>query len=181
MDNKILEVIEKDQYKNRPDVRIGDTVKLHMRISEGGKDRTQIFEGIVIAMKGSGLSKTITVRKISYGIGVERIVPMHAPTLEKIEIIKRGDVRRAKLYYMRGRVGKLATKIKNVFQMYETDGEDVEELEVEMDENTAVAEEADTMTEDKVASNEVKEETTETVEEEVAETEEKEETKEVAE
>ncbi len=89
----------------------GDNVKLHVRVVEGGRERVQLFEGVVIARNGGGLRETFTVRKISFGVGVERIFPVHAPILQKIEVTRRGDVRRAKLYYLRDRVGK-ATRIK---------------------------------------------------------------------
>lgn len=121
MDTNILKVIESDQYKKRPDVKVGDTVRLHLRIKEGNKERVQVFEGVVVAMNGSGMSKSITVRKISYGVGVERIVPFHSDTLDKIEIVKRGKVGRSKLYYLRGRVGRRALKVGNVKDVYMTD------------------------------------------------------------
>jgi large subunit ribosomal protein L19 len=89
----------------------GDNVKLSVRVVEGGRERVQLFEGVVIARNGGGLRETFTVRKISFGVGVERIFPVHAPILQKIEVTRRGDVRRAKLYYLRDRVGK-ATRIK---------------------------------------------------------------------
>ena len=91
-----------------PEFRPGDTVKVHVRVVEGGRERIQMFEGVVIARDGGGLSETFTVRKISFGIGVERIFPVHAPIVQKIEVTRRGQVRRAKLYYLRGRVGKAA-------------------------------------------------------------------------
>jgi len=127
MDNKILEAIEKDQYKKRPDVKVGDTVKMHLKIKEGNKERVQVFQGVVIGIKGTGLSKSITVRKISYGVGVEKIIPLHTTMLEKIEIIKRGTVRKSKLYFLRGRVGRRALKVGNVKDMYETDEVEVPE------------------------------------------------------
>ena len=86
----------------------GDEVKVHVRVVEGNKERIQIFQGNVIAISGSGVQETYTVRKVSYGVGVERTFPVHAPTVAKLEIVKRGDVRRAKLYYLRDRVGKAA-------------------------------------------------------------------------
>lgn len=141
MDTNILKVIESEQYKKRPEVKVGDTVKLHMRIKEGNKERVQIFEGVVIAMKGSGLSKTITVRKISYGVGVERIVPFHSNTLDKIEVVKRGTVRKSKLYYLRERVGRRALKVGNVKNVYMTDEVIVPE-EGEVEPEAEVAEEA---------------------------------------
>jgi large subunit ribosomal protein L19 len=89
----------------------GDNLKVHVRVVEGSKERVQVFQGHVIRRQGSGLRETFTVRKVSYGVGVERTFPMHSPTIAKIEVITRGDVRRAKLYYLRDRVGK-AAKIK---------------------------------------------------------------------
>ena len=86
----------------------GDELKVHVRVVEGGKERVQVFQGNVIRRQGSGLQETYTVRKLSYGVGVERTFPVHAPTVQKIEVVKRGDVRRAKLYYLRDRVGKAA-------------------------------------------------------------------------
>jgi large subunit ribosomal protein L19 len=94
-----------------PDFGPGDTVKVHVRVIEGGRERVQIFEGVVLARSGGGLRETFTVRKLSFGVGVERIFPVHAPIIQKIEVTRRGDVRRAKLYYLRDRVGK-ATRIK---------------------------------------------------------------------
>jgi large subunit ribosomal protein L19 len=121
MNSEILEKVEKDQYKKRPDVRVGDTVKMYLKIKEGNKERVQVFQGVVIGIKGSGLSKTVTVRKISYGVGVEKIIPLYASTLQKIEIVKRGKVRRSKLYYLRSRVGRRALKVAKSEGMYETD------------------------------------------------------------
>lgn len=94
-----------------PEFHPGDTVKLSVRVIEGGKERVQTYEGVVIARSGGGARETFTVRKISYGVGVERIFPVHAPIIQKLEVIRRGDVRRAKLYYLRGLTGK-ATRIK---------------------------------------------------------------------
>ena len=94
-----------------PDFAPGDTVRVHVRVIEGGRERVQIFEGVVIARSGGGVRETFTVRKISFGVGVERIFPVHAPIIQKIEVTRKGDVRRAKLYYLRDRVGK-ATRIK---------------------------------------------------------------------
>lgn len=95
-----------------PDFRPGDSVKVHVRVTEGERERVQIFEGVVIRRRGSQLSETFTVRKISFGVGVERTFPIHSPMIAKIEVASYGDVRRAKLYYLRHRVGKKATKIK---------------------------------------------------------------------
>ncbi len=108
----LVRIVEKEYLKeNIPEVRPGDTVKLHLKVKEGGRERTQVFQGIVIALRGSGLSRTITVRRIaSGGIGVERIVPIHSPVLEKIEVVRKGKVRRAKLYYLRNIKGKIKIK-----------------------------------------------------------------------
>ncbi|MDO4605822.1 MAG: 50S ribosomal protein L19 [Bowdeniella nasicola] len=94
-----------------PDFRAGDTVKVHVRVVEGSRSRIQVFQGVVLARQGGGVRETFTVRKISFGIGVERTFPVHAPTIDHIEVVTRGDVRRAKLYYLRDRRGK-AAKIK---------------------------------------------------------------------
>ncbi len=91
-----------------PDFGPGDTVKVNVRVVEGGRERIQAYEGVVIARDGGGLSETITVRKLSFGVGVERVFPIHAPIIQSIEVLRRGDVRRAKLYYLRDRVGKAA-------------------------------------------------------------------------
>jgi large subunit ribosomal protein L19 len=91
-----------------PEFRPGDTVKVHVRVVEGNRERTQVFEGVVIARNGSGLDASFTVRKVSFGVGVERVFPMNAPIIQKVEVTRRGDVRRAKLYYLRDRVGKAA-------------------------------------------------------------------------
>ena len=91
-----------------PDFGPGDELKVHVRVVESGKERIQVFQGNVIRRQGSGIQETYTVRKVSYGVGVERTFPVHAPTVAKIEVVKRGDVRRAKLYYLRDRTGKAA-------------------------------------------------------------------------
>ena len=107
-----LDQIEGAQLRDDiPDFGPGDTVRVHVRVIEGGRERTQAFEGVVIARKGGGIRETFTVRKISFGVGVERIFPVHAPIIQTIEVLRRGDVRRAKLYYLRDRVGK-ARRIK---------------------------------------------------------------------
>ncbi|NLW10524.1 MAG: 50S ribosomal protein L19 [Clostridiaceae bacterium] len=108
----LVKAVEQGQLKSGyPEVSIGDFVKVHLKIKEGTRERIQVFEGTVIARKGGGLSETITVRRISYGVGVERILPVHSPKIDKIEIVRKGRVRRAKLYYLRDRVGK-AAKVK---------------------------------------------------------------------
>lgn len=109
----IINKIEQEQKK--PDVtqfNVGDTVKVHNRVIEGGKERIQIFQGIVISKHGAGINAAFTVRKISYGEGVERVYPIHTPKIAKIEVVTRGKVRRAKLNYLRSRVGKGATLVK---------------------------------------------------------------------
>ena len=90
---------------------VGDTVRVHLKVKEGNRERIQVFEGTVIAKKHGGIEETFTVRRVSYGVGVEKVFPIHAPSIEKIELVRHGKVRRAKLYYLRGRVGK-AAKIK---------------------------------------------------------------------
>ena len=94
-----------------PEVQVGDTVRVHVKIKEGSRERIQIFEGTVIAKKHGGIEETITVRRISYGVGVEKVFPVHSPSIDHIEVVRGGSVRRAKLYYLRGRVGKGA-KVK---------------------------------------------------------------------
>ena len=105
----ILASLERDQIRTDiPEFRPGDTVKVYLKVVEGSRERIQIFEGIVIARKGGGLRETFTVRKISYGIGVERVFPLNSPRIDKIEVVKKGRVRRAKLYYIRGLRGRAA-------------------------------------------------------------------------
>ena len=94
-----------------PDFASGDTLKVHVRVVEGNKQRVQVFQGVVIRRQGGGLQETFTVRKVSYGVGVERTFPLHSPIIDKIEVVTLGDVRRAKLYYLRDRIGK-AAKVK---------------------------------------------------------------------
>ena len=104
---KATDLIDNDSLRDDiPDFAPGDEVKVHVRVVEGNKERVQVFQGNVIGRQGSGLQETYTVRKLSYGVGVERTFPLHTPTVTKIEVVKRGDVRRAKLYYLRGRTGK---------------------------------------------------------------------------
>ena len=99
---------EKYTKAEPPVMNIGDTVRVHLRVKEGSRERIQVFEGTVIAKKHGGIEETITVRRMSYGIGVEKVFPLHSPTIEKIEVVRHGVVRRAKLYYLRDRVGKAA-------------------------------------------------------------------------
>ena len=102
---------EKHLKAEPPKCEVGDTVRVHLKVKEGNRERIQVFEGTVIAKKHGGIEETFTVRRISYGIGVEKVFPVHSPAIEKIELVRHGKVRRAKLYYLRGRVGK-AAKIK---------------------------------------------------------------------
>lgn len=105
----LIKSIEAQQLKENPEnFRIGDTVKVYFKIIEGQTERIQIFEGLVIAINNSDIRKTFTVRKMSYGVGVERIFPLHSPQIDKIDVVRRGRIRRAKLYYIRKRVGKAA-------------------------------------------------------------------------
>jgi large subunit ribosomal protein L19 len=104
----IIESIEQRQLRSVPRFAAGDRVRVHFQVVEGSRKRTQVFEGIVIARQGSGARETFTVRKQSFGVGVERVFPVHSPKIDQLEVVARGDVRRAKLYYLRGRVGKRA-------------------------------------------------------------------------
>jgi large subunit ribosomal protein L19 len=115
--SNIITKIEAEQLKSEVTAfRVGDSVKVHTRVIEGDKERIQIFAGIVIARKGSSLNEAFTVRKISYGEGVERVFPLHSPKVAKVEVTKVGRVRRARLHYLRGRKGKDAMTVKDVFQ-----------------------------------------------------------------
>ena len=106
---KIVRDLEEAQLrKDLPDFRVGDTVRVHAKIKEGDKERTQAFEGVLIAHRRGGLQASIVVRKISYGVGVERLFPVHSPAVEQVELVTRGNVRRAKLYYLRELMGKAA-------------------------------------------------------------------------
>lgn len=105
----LIKAIEQEQLRNDlPKLSIGDYVKVHLKVKEGNRERIQVFEGTVIAIKGSGLKETFTVRRISYGVGVERILPVHSPKIDHIDVVRKGKIRRAKLYYLRERVGKAA-------------------------------------------------------------------------
>ena len=110
----MLKAFTNEQLKEEtPDINIGDTVVVHCKIKDGSNERIQLFEGTVIAKKGGGISETFTVRKISYGVGVEKIFPVHSPNIAKVETVRKGKVRRAKLYYLRSRVGK-SSKVKEL-------------------------------------------------------------------
>ena len=105
---KAIETVERPHLTSRPDMRAGDTVRVHVKVREGDKERIQIFEGSVIALHRGGARATFTVRKVSFGQGVERIFPLHSPTIEKIEVVRSAKVRRAKLYFLRDLKGKAA-------------------------------------------------------------------------
>lgn len=111
MQDMIRAIEEEQMKKDIPDFKPGDTVKVHVKVVEGGRERIQVFEGTVIRKRGGGLSQTFTVRRISYGVAVERTFPLHSPRVSKIEVTRKGKVRRARLYYLRERVGKKA-KVK---------------------------------------------------------------------
>ena len=122
----IIKSIEHEQLKNKiPDLKVGNTVKVHARIKEGNKERIQVFEGTIIKVQGAGVNKTFTVRKISYGVGVEKTFLVHSPLVEKVELVRVGHARRAKLFYLRDRVGK-AAKTKEVV------GARIEDKEIEI-------------------------------------------------
>jgi large subunit ribosomal protein L19 len=106
--SQIIDSLERAQLRRVPDFQPGDRVRVHFQVVEGSRRRTQVFEGVVIRRQGNGVRETFTVRKLSFGVGVERTFPVHSPKIERIEIAARGDVRRAKLYYLRGRVGRAA-------------------------------------------------------------------------
>jgi large subunit ribosomal protein L19 len=105
---ELIETLERSQVRPVPDFRVGDRVRVHFQVVEGTRRRTQVFEGVVLKEKGGGPQRTFTVRKLSFGVGVERTFPVHSPKIERIEVVGRGEVRRAKLYYLRGRVGRRA-------------------------------------------------------------------------
>jgi large subunit ribosomal protein L19 len=106
--NELIESVERRHLRQLPDFRVGDRVRVHFQVIEGTRRRTQVFEGIVLKIQGPGARRTFTVRKLSFGVGVERTFPVHSPKIERIEVMARGEVRRAKLYYLRGRIGRRA-------------------------------------------------------------------------
>jgi large subunit ribosomal protein L19 len=119
-----MEKVRRAQLRqNLPDFTPGDTVRVHVKIKEGDKERVQPFEGVVIGRRGRHVQETVTVRKVSFGIGVERIFPVHSPLIENIEVLRKGHVRRAKLYYLRGKKGKKAGRIKEAQRGYEKETE----------------------------------------------------------
>ena len=152
----IIKSIEHEQLKNKiPELKVGNTVRVHVRIKEGNKERIQVFEGIIIKVQGGGVNQTFTVRKISYGVGVEKTFLVHSPLVEKVELVRVGKARRAKLYYLRDRVGKAAKTKEQV-------GARIEDREIVVKED---------LTEEPVeeAQNVNEASTTETVEEKVEE------------
>jgi large subunit ribosomal protein L19 len=113
MNQALLDKIESEQFRKNPaEFNVGDSVRVHTKVVEGDKERIQVFSGVVIGRRGRGLNETFTVRRISYGEGVERVFPVHSPRVEKVEVERAGAVRRAKLTYLRGRLGKGATLVK---------------------------------------------------------------------
>lgn len=169
----IIKSIEHEQLKNKiPELKVGNTVRVHVRIKEGNKERIQVFEGIIIKVQGGGVNQTFTVRKISYGVGVEKTFLVHSPLVEKVELVRVGKARRARLFYLRDRVGKAAktkeqigARIEDKEITVKEDLVEVEEAKVEAapeeapaveTENVIVQETVDTVTEEAV--EDVKEE-----------------------
>ena len=159
----IIKSIEHEQLKNKiPELRVGNTVRVHVRIKEGNKERIQVFEGIIIKKQGGGVNATFTVRRISYGVGVEKTFLVHSPMVEKVEVVRVGKARRAKLYYLRDRVGKAAKTKEKVGARIEdreivvkeevVPGESVAE-EVVTEESVAEAVDANKVEEAKVAES----------------------------
>ena len=159
----IIKSIEHEQLKNKiPDLKVGDTVRVHQRIKEGNRERIQVFEGIIIKKQGGGVNATFTVRRIAYGVGVEKTFLVHSPLVEKVEVVRVGKARRAKLYYLRNRTGKAAKTKENVGAKIESKYIDIKEDLTEepapveeVKEEPAVVEEAP-KAEEKVAETEVK-------------------------
>ena len=170
----IIKSIEHEQLKNKiPELKIGDTVKVYQRIKEGNRERVQVFEGIIIKKQGGGVNATFTVRKIAYGVGVEKTFLVHSPMVEKVELVRVGKARRAKLYYLRDRIGKAAkTKENSAARIEDKEitlkAELAEETPVEAAPEEAPAVETETPVVEEVVDT-VKEETVETVKAEPAE------------
>ena len=167
----IIKSIEHEHLKNKiPELKIGDTVRVHVRIKEGNKERIQVFEGIIIKKQGGGVNATFTVRRISYGVGVEKTFLVHSPLLEKVEVVRVGKVRRAKLYYLRDRVGKAAKTKEKVGARIENkeitikeevvpgESEVVENAETTTDIAPTVEEKKEEVVENTTTTDEVKEE-----------------------
>ena len=167
----IIKSIEHEQLKNKiPELKVGNTVKVHVRIKEGNKERIQIFEGIIIKVQGGGLNQTFTVRKISYGVGVEKTFLVHSPLVEKVELVRVGKARRAKLFYLRDRVGKAAKTREQVGARIENKEITLkEDLVEETAQNEAPVESANEEAPSIETENVVKEEVVDTVKEEPVE------------
>ena len=174
----IIKSIEHEQLKNKiPELKVGNTVKVHVRIKEGNKERIQVFEGIIIKVQGGGVNQTFTVRKTSYGVGVEKTFLIHSPLVEKVELVRVGKARRARLFYLRDRVGKAAKTREQVGARIEDREIDIkedlveepvaQEVKEEVDQNPVVEEVVETVEEPAVETTEVPAEETivETVEE----------------
>ena len=166
----IIKSIEHEQLKNKiPELRVGNTVKVHQRIKEGNRERVQVFEGIIIKKQGGGVNATFTVRKIAYGVGVEKTFMVHSPMIEKVEVVRVGKARRAKLYYLRDRVGKAAKTKENIGARIENKEITIKEEMVEEPISAETTTPVENATEEAPAvetENPVVEETTDTVKEE---------------
>ena len=157
----IIKSIEHEQMKNKiPALKVGDTVKVHQRIKEGNRERIQVFEGIIIKKQGGGVNATFTVRRVAYGVGVEKTFLVHSPMVEKVELVRVGKARRAKLYYLRDRVGKSAKTKEDIGARIENKEITVKELVEAPEEASAVETEAPVVEE---VVDTVKEEAVETV------------------
>jgi large subunit ribosomal protein L19 len=162
----IIKSIEHEQLKNKiPDLHVGDTIRVHQKIKEGNRERIQVFEGIVIKKQGGGVNATFTVRRVSYGVGVEKTFLVHSPMVEKVEVVRVGKSRRAKLYYLRDRIGKSAKTKENL-------GARIENKEITVKEELAEVVEEPTTEETVETAAPVAEETVKTAEEETPTTEE---------
>ena len=140
----IINSIEHEQLKNKvPDIKVGDTVRVHQRIKEGNRERIQVFEGIVIKKQNGGLNETFTVRRVAYGVGVEKTFLLHSPLVEKVEVSRVGKVRRAKLYYLRDRVGKASKTKENIGANLKRDDEDAKAEEAPKTEEAPATEAAE--------------------------------------
>ena len=158
----IIKSIEHEQLKNKiPELKVGDTVKVHQRIKEGNRERIQVFEGIIIKKQGGGVNATFTVRRVAYGVGVEKTFLVHSPMVEKVELVRVGKARRAKLYYLRDRVGKAAKTKENVAARIENREITIQEDVVEEAPEEEPAVETETPVVQEVVDT-VKEETVET-------------------
>jgi len=162
--SKVIESLERTQLKRVPQFQAGDRVKVHFQVVEGTRRRTQVFEGVVLKRQGTGVRETFTVRKQSFGVGVERTFPLHSPKIERIEVASRGDVRRAKLYYLRGRVGRRA----RVRERQYTGPEPADVIPEALDEQGAQADAEVLTPEDVAPAEEAQAETTEAPSEEAA-------------